>query len=181
MMSFRTLLAAAAAAFSLAPAFAHDGHKHATAEGSPIQVTDAYARVSETGSGAVFLAIANMSGADDTLTGAKSTVAERVELHTHMTDANGVMQMVQIEGGIALPDGATHELKRGGDHVMLLGVATPLKDGDSFSLTLVFQTAGEITFDVTVDNARKPGAGTEAMGEMDHSGHGAGHGTGSGG
>ncbi len=182
MMSFRTLLAAAAAALALAPglppALAHEGHKPATAEGSPVVVTDAYARVTETGSGAVFFVMHNASGHDDVLVATRSDVAEKVELHSHKMDGNGVMQMSRIEGGIPLAAGADHALKRGGDHVMLMGLKTPMKDGDSFPLTLVFETAGEITFDVTVDNQRKPGddkAGAGCDEGMDHD-HGAGAG-----
>ena len=100
-------------------------------------------------------------------------MAQKVELHTHVESADGVMQMIQIEGGIALPAGEMHELARGGDHVMLLGLTQVLKDGDTFPLTLTFEQAGEVTVEAVVDNARKPGEGM-----MDHSGHGAGHGDG---
>ncbi len=178
MLSFRPLLAAAAAALALStplmPALAHEGHTHATAEDAPVQVADAYARVSETGSGAVFFVMHNVSGTDDVLIGAKSDVAEKVELHTHKMDANGVMQMVAIEGGIPLPAEGMHALERGGDHVMLMGLKGPMKDGDTFALTLVFQNAGDVTFDVTVDNARKPGK--PGMEGMDHSAHTSGSG-----
>ncbi|MBE2275824.1 MAG: copper chaperone PCu(A)C [Rhodobacteraceae bacterium] len=173
-MSFRTVLAAAAATLALAPALAHEGHKPATADGSPVVVTDAYARVSETGSGAVFFVMHNASGHDDILVATRSDVAEKVELHTHKMDGNGVMQMSRIEGGIPLAVDADHALKRGGDHVMLMGLKTPMQDGDSFALTLVFETAGEITFDVTVDNQRKPGdamAGKDGEGCDEAAGH----------
>jgi hypothetical protein len=47
---------------------------------------------------------------------------------------------------------------------MLMGVPTPLKDGDTFPLTLVFEQAGDVTVDVTVDNAREPGEPMPKMG-----------------
>lgn len=167
-MSFQSKLAATAAALLLsalpfaAPVAAED-HP----EG--MHIHDVYARSNggEGGSGAVFFMVHNNTETDDVLVGAKTEVAEKAELHTHTEDANGVMQMRQIEGGIPLPAGEMHELARGGDHVMLLGLTRALKDGDTFPLTLVFQQAGEVTVEAVVDNARVPG---EMM--MDHSGHG---------
>lgn len=174
MMSLRFTLAAAAAAFSLAaPALADDAMT--SHPDGMIHVHDAYARNSGVGSGAVFFTIHNNTQTDDRLVGARTEVAERAELHTHVEE-DGVMKMVAIEGGIALPFGEMHELKRGGDHVMLMGLKQELKDGDSFPLTLVFEHYPEMTFDVVVDNARKPEAaaldGEAAMEGMDHSAHG---------
>ena len=111
------------------------------------------------------------TGADDRLVGARSDVAQKLELHTHTMDDAGVMQMMEIEGGVPLPAGATHAFERGADHVMLMGLTRALNDGDSFALTLVFESGAEMTFDVTVDNQRKPGAMGEGMMNM----HGKGH------
>ena len=168
------LRAAAAAALLAFPAFAqsHDG----------IHVTDAYARVSgpSAQSGAVFMVLENHSAEEDRLISATSDVAARVELHTHKQDANGVMQMLEVAEGFAIPGGASHALARGGDHVMLMGLTRSLNHGDSFPLTLTFARGEVITIDVTVDLERKP----EPMGHgaMDHGAHGghAGHGAGHG-
>lgn len=176
-MILRSTFAALAAALSLAfPALA-DEHPDG------MHVHDVYARsMGGLGaSGAVFFMIHNNSETDDRLIAARADVAERVELHTHIEDANGVMQMREIEGGIAVPAGAMHELARGGDHVMLLGLTRELADGDRFPLTLVFETAGELTVEAVIDNARKPAAGSHDHGSHDHGAHGHGHGHGSGG
>lgn len=150
------ILAALAALLAL-PAFA---------EGAP-GIRDAYARISPAGSGAVFLVIENHSAEDDRLVSATSDVADRVELHTHIADANGVMQMVEVEEGFEVKAASTRALQRGGDHIMLLGLTRPLKDGDSFDLTLTFARGGAVTVRVPVDNARKPDG---------HGGHGMQHG-----
>ena len=161
MLSRRFLLAATAA-FTLAsalPAFAEDA----------LHVSDPYAR--STGkvgaSGAVFLHLMNHGTTDDRLIAAKSDVAAKVELHTHTLTAEGVMQMHEIEGGVPLPAGASHAFERGADHVMLMGLTRALKDGDTFPLTLVFDSGAEVTIDVPVDNQRKPGEG--GMEDHDHS------------
>lgn len=162
-MTFRMTFAALAAVLSLA--------LPATAETHPegMHVHDVYARsMGKVGaSGAIFFMMHNNAATDDRLIAARADVAERVELHTHKEDANGVMQMLHVEEGFAIPAGEMHELARGGDHVMLLGLTRELADGDTFPVTLIFEQAGEITVEAVVDNARKPGAGM-----MDHSGHG---------
>ena len=162
-MTFRMTFAALAAALSLS--------LPATAEEHPegIHVHDVYARsMGQMGaSGAIFFMMHNNTDTDDRLVSAAADVAERVELHTHKEDANGVMQMLHVEEGFPIAAGDMHALERGGDHVMLMGLTRDLKDGDTFPLTLTFEQAGQITVEAVVDNARKPGEGM-----MDHSGHG---------
>lgn len=168
-MFARLFPAAAALALMLAaPALAQE-HP----EG--LHIHDVYARSNGAvgGSGAVFFMIHNNTETDDRLIAVATDVAQKAELHTHVESADGVMQMVQIEGGIALPSGEMHELARGGDHIMLMGLTRALKDGDQFSLTLTFEKAGAVQIEATVDNARKPGEGGMMM---DHDGMGDGHG-----
>ncbi len=181
-MSFKSSLFAGAAALSFAmPAFA-DG----------IMIHDAYARASSgmSQSGAAFMEIINHSGADDRLIGAASDIAARVELHTHLEDANGVMRMIEVEEGFAVPAGETHALERGGDHVMFMGLTQALEHGDEVELTLTFEEAGDITVTVPVDLERNPmrqggmqGHGHGQMhgeGDCPGAGHGNGHGQGHG-
>ena len=147
----------------------------AAAAAGDLTATDAYARVSgaTAKSGAVFLVLSNAGTADDTLIAADTPVAERTELHTHLQDAQGVMRMVEVEDGFPVPAGGSHPLARGGDHVMLLGLTGPLKDGDSFPLTLTFEHGGDVTIDVVVDSARDATmpAG-QGAGQGGHAGHG---------
>lgn len=136
-----------------------------------IHVENAYARASgpTAMSGAVFLEIVNHSAThSDRLIAASTEVAERVELHTHVHGADGVMRMVEVEEGFAVAPGETRALERGGDHIMLMGLTRALNDGDSFPLRLVFEREGEVTIEVPVDLNRMPAAG--------QGGHGA-HGT----
>lgn len=152
------------------PAFAHDG----------VMIADPYARsMGGVGaSGAVFFTIMNHSAEDDRLIDARSDAAQKVELHTHKDDGNGVMQMLHVPEGFVIPAGGEHALARGGDHVMLMGLTEALADGDMVSVTLVFEKAGEVVIEAPVDNARKgPMAMDHSGHEMQH-GHGHGHGHG---
>ena len=147
-MSFKSTLLAGVAALSFAlPAFA-DG----------IMIHDPYARASAmmSQSGAAFMEIMNQTDTDDRLIDARSDVAERVELHTHQEDANGVMRMIHVEEGFAIPAGGSHALARGGDHVMFLGLNQPFEHGDEIEVTLVFEQAGEMTVTIPIDLERNP-------------------------
>lgn len=156
-MKLKTLFSAATAAFMLtaAPLFAGD-----------IMIKDAYVRSSTPTSvtGAAFLILMNQGDADDRLISAASDVAGRVELHTHKQDANGVMKMMEVEEGFPVPAGGMHQLKRGGDHIMFMGLTDPLVQGEEISITLTFEKAGEMEVKIPVDHERKPDHGA-----MDHS------------
>jgi len=118
-----------------------------------IAISDAYARfLPGAMSGAAYFVIENSGDTDDRLVGVASDAAERVELHSHMMTADGVAQMAPIEGGIALPAHSVHALESGGDHVMLMGLSGPV--GDSVTLTLTFEAAGDVSVEVPVDNTR---------------------------
>jgi periplasmic copper chaperone A len=164
-MIARFTLAAVAACLSLS--FAAVAEEHPT----ELHIHDVYARVNGGvgKSGAVFFMLHNNTGTDDRLIAATADVAKLVELHTHIESADGVMQMREIEGGVALPAGAMHEFARGGDHVMMMGLTRALQDGDRFPLTLVFETAGEVEVEAIVDNTREVGTGGHgAMHDMMH-------------
>ena len=117
------------------------------AGGGELQVNDAWARPGLAGgNSAVFFVIDN-PGPDDLLLSADSDVAEAVELHkTIMQDET--MQMVQ-QMNVPVPIGET-VFKPGDLHVMLIGLENDLQPGDTFTVTVDFETAGKQTLDVTV-------------------------------
>ena len=130
-----------------------------------IMAKDPYARAASPAAkaGAAFMMIENHTDTDDRLIGVRSDAAKRVELHTHIDKGEGVMQMTQIEGGIAIPSGGAHMMQRGGDHVMLMGLNGPLVQGETVEITLIFEKAGDVVIEIPVDNERN---GTH--GSMDH-------------
>ena len=155
-MSLKTLAIAAigAVAFAL-PGLAQ----------SVISVEDAYARASSpiAKSGAAFMMINNSGDEADRLIGVRTDIARKAELHTHIDDGNGNMSMRKVEGGFVVPANGTHVLKRGGDHVMMMGLTGPLNHGDILRMTLVFEQAGAIDLEVPVDLERKPVHGMKSM------------------
>lgn len=133
-----------------------------------IVITDAYARAASpmAKSGAAFMVIENTDDQDDRLISVQSDVAMKVELHTHIASDQGVMQMRHVPEGFVIPAHGQHALARGGDHVMLMGLKGALAQGDTVSVTLTFDRAGEITVEVPVDYERQD---MMEMGAMDHS------------
>lgn len=116
--------------------------------------------------GAAYLSVTNNGAAPDWLVGASSPVAEKAELHESKIE-NGVMQM-RPKGPVTLKPGETLMLKPGGNHIMLMGLKQPLKEGDSFPLTLTFEKAGALQV-----TAKVMKAGAMSAGEMGHSGMGS--------
>jgi copper(I)-binding protein len=70
------------------------------------------------------------------------------------------MTMRPIAGGITIEPGKSIKLSPGGVHMMFMNIAAPLKQGDSFAATLVFEKAGavKVMFAVQGMGAREPSA-----------------------
>ena len=123
-----------------------------------IVVSDSFVRTSRPGAptGAAFMHIKNTGGESDRLLKATSDIAARVELHTHFDAGDGVMQMIEVEEGFEIAPGATYMLKRGGAHVMFMGLNQTLDQGSKITVTLIFEKAGAIELTIPVDNERQP-------------------------
>lgn len=137
-----------------------------------VKVAHPWARATPPGAkvGAAYLEIAAAKQGADTLIGARAEVAGRVEIHTHKHE-DGIMKMQQIER-LPVAAGQSVVLKPSGDHIMLMDLKKPLVEGDLLPITLVFEKAGEITVEATVEPI-----GAKGPHGMDHQpGHEGGHG-----
>ena len=70
----------------------------------------------------------------------------------------GVAKMRQVTG-LEIKPGETVELKPGGMHVMFMGLKQPLKQGQKVKGTLVFEKAGTVAIEFTVQAAGAPAGG----------------------
>src|SRR5210317_1174774 len=94
-MKLKTILAATAATLAFAiPSLADIMVHHGYARSSGMMAK----------SGAAFMVIEN-TGEADHLVSVTSDAAKRVELHTHIENEEGVMQMVHVEEGFEIPAG----------------------------------------------------------------------------
>ena len=102
-----------------------------------VEVIDPYVRAVPPGAPATaaFMQLKDKGG-DVALVKAYSDVAESVELHTHIHD-HGVMRMRPIKQ-LAMKKGQTVDLQPGGNHIMLIGLTRPVKEGDKVDIDLEF-------------------------------------------
>ncbi len=111
-----------------------------------------YARASIPGAlnSAAYGLLLNLSDTSDTLVSANTDIAQSTELHDTTIDASGVMAMTPLPDGIAVPPLSAVQLKRGGMHIMLIGLTGDLVVGDMLSITLTFANSGSITLTMPV-------------------------------
>ena len=125
----------------------------ALAQTGQLEVNNAWARATpgKAENGAAYVTI--LSPTADRLVSAATPVAQKAELHA-MSMQGMVMEMRPL-ASLDIPAGQPVALKPGGEHLMLLGLHQPLREGQSFPLTLNFEKAGPREVTVSVE---KPGA-----------------------
>ena len=156
-MKMNMLTAAFGALMLVSPAFAH-GFKGGDLEiGHPFIPTPPAVAMTAGG----YLKITNTGTAEDTLIGVESAVAEKTEVHTTEMDADGVARMIHVPS-LTVPAGETLAFERGGYHIMFMGLKQELKEGELVPGTLIFEKAGRIDVEFSID-APKEGE--------DHTGH----------
>jgi copper(I)-binding protein len=104
-----------------------------------IDITDAWARATpgNANSAAVYLHIVSAKDPDKLLS-ADAAMAEKVEVQ----DDAQQNAKASVTAATEIPAGATVNFMPGGRHLTLTGLKSPLKEGDSFLLTLKFDKAG---------------------------------------
>ena len=112
-------------------------------------------------SAAGYLAIANEGTTADRLIGIEVPSVHHAELHMTEHSADGVARMKHVDT-IDIPPGETVLLERGGMHIMLMGLTAPLVEGQMVPATLIFEQAGRVEVEFSVDPA--DGADHSAMG-----------------
>jgi periplasmic copper chaperone A len=107
-----------------------------TAEDS-LKTIDAWARATPPSAqtGAVYVTFRNDAQLPMSITGGTSVVCTTVEIHDHIKHEDGSAEMVRIQA-LDLEPGKSVTLKPGGLHIMLIGLRSPLVEGNTIALTL---------------------------------------------
>lgn len=113
-----------------------------------VTIDGAWARATAPGQANGSVGMIITSQQDARLIAVSSTAAASSEIHTMSMD-NGVMKMRQIED-LPLPAGQAVKLGPGGEHLMLMGLKKPLKEGDTVPLTLTVRYADKHTEKIQV-------------------------------
>ena len=106
------------------------------------------------GTGAAYFTLQNRGKRSDRLLSAASPVARAVELHETVHDGD-LVEMRHAEHGFELPPGATLELRPGGKHLMLSGVALAA-GAHTAPLVLEFEQAGRLEVGLAVEGDGPP-------------------------
>ena len=99
-----------------------------------------------------WLTISNPGPNADRLVGAACDCAGEVQMHTMSVDGQ-MMRMAQVEG-FDIPAGGALTLQPGGDHLMFLGLTSPLEAGSAVEATLTFESG--LTLPVRFDVVQDP-------------------------
>jgi copper(I)-binding protein len=130
-------------------------HSH---EKGDIQVRHPWSRATPPGAkvAAGYMELRNNGRQPDRLVSASTALAQRVEIHITLRDGE-VMKMRQVPA-LEIPARERYELRPGGSHLMLVDLVRPLKQGERFSMRLVFERAGELEVELEVQElgSRRP-------------------------
>ena len=99
--------------------------------------------------GAAYMTIRNTGDTPVILIGLVTPLAMMPEIHESKTDADGVSSMAPADE-ITIAPGESMSLEPGGLHAMLMQLQTPMTEGESYPLTLLFDDGGEVTVEVPI-------------------------------
>ena len=135
-----------------------------------VAISDAWVRPTVTGQKATGAFLKLVAKDNSKLLSVSTPVAGVAEIHEMKMDGN-VMKMAPISS-LDLPAGKVVELKPGGFHLMLMDLKSPLEKGAKVPLTLKFQDAKGVKFqvDLTLDAAMPsmPAGGASSAGGHQH-------------
>lgn len=98
-----------------------------------------------------YLKLKNDGVEPDRLVSATGEIAGKTEIHEMAVDADGVMTMRPVPGGLEVPAGGEVELKPGSFHIMFMDLKQGAKEGVNFKGTLTFEKAGTVEVEFAVD------------------------------
>lgn len=113
-----------------------------------VAVSDAWSRASAPGQVSAAVGLRITSQKEARMVAVSSPASASAEMHT-MTHENNMMKMRMVES-FALPAQKEVVLGAGGDHLMLINLKKPLREGDRVPLTLTVQFADKTTEKIEV-------------------------------
>ena len=157
---------AALFALALAPFLAGRAVAAADYKVGSLDIAQPWARATPKGAstGAAYLTVSNSGSQTERLSCTSSVAAAKCQIHEMAMD-NGVMKMRPVEGGLEVKPGQTVTLKPGAYHIMLEGLKTPLKAGDTLEATLASSGGASVKVDFPVAAIGAPAPGTSAGSE----------------
>jgi copper(I)-binding protein len=136
-----------------------------------IQIGNPWMRATPRGAdvASAYLTVVNRGTEAERLIGGSIPGVSRFEIHRMVMDG-GVAKMRPVEGGLEIQPGQSVTLGPGALHVMLIGLKQPFQQGQHIKGTLVFQKAGKVDVEFTVESIGASGP-TQSMPAGTHPGH----------
>ena len=103
-----------------------------------------------------YMMIENNGEETDRLIGGSASFAGKVEVHEMKMDGE-IMKMRKIAGGLEIPAGGKVTLKAGGLHIMFMKLQEQMKEGEKRTITLEFEKAGSVEFELPVQKVERGG------------------------
>ncbi|RMT05266.1 hypothetical protein ALP55_03677 [Pseudomonas coronafaciens pv. oryzae] len=132
-------------------------------------VDDAWVRATVPGQPSTGAFMRITSSTDSKLVDVASPVAKTVQIH-QMSMKGDVMSMQRVTS-VDLPAGEPVVFDSNGYHVMFMGLASQVKEGDKVPLTLTVEDAKGVKESVQVTAIARSLTSDEDGGHGDHSGH----------
>jgi periplasmic copper chaperone A len=135
---------------ALAATFALTAHAGEVTRAGSLEIDTPWARASvgTARPSAAYVTIRNTGDRPERLIEVTTSVAGHAETHA-MVHEDGVIKM-RPAGPVEIPAGGEVQLAPGGLHIMLMHLNAPLEEGGTLPLTLVFETAGEVTVEAQI-------------------------------
>lgn len=110
------------------------------------QLRDGWVKASEAQNSAAFGVLVNKGDKPFHIVSVSSPASKHIEMHETVEGDDGQMVMRQKEQGFRVEAKSEYVLIPGGNHLMLMGLVTPIHAGDSVSLVVQFEDNS--TYDV---------------------------------
>jgi copper(I)-binding protein len=136
-----------------------------------IEISSPWMRATPRGAdvASAYLTVVNKGTQAERLIGGSLTGVSRFEVH-RMEMEGGVAKMRPVEGGLEIKPGQSVSLTPGSLHVMLIGLTQPFQPGQHIKGTLVFEKAGKVDVEFSVESIGAAGPVQSAPAAA-HSGH----------
>lgn len=121
-----------------------------TPEADSVTVREAWVKAVDNGMTSAFGEIQNTGDEQVRVVSAQSPSSPMLELHEVVSAADGAKAMQPKDGGFTVAANETKVLQAGSDHIMLMGVASPLPPGSDTEITLTFEDGSTSTFTAQV-------------------------------
>ncbi len=111
-----------------------------------LSLVDSWTKASETKMTAIFGVVKNDGDKDVTVSSVTTPASTAVELHETVQGETGEKIMRVANAGFVVPAHGSFELVPGGNHIMLMSLTGPIKEGDTVPLTITLSDGAQRDF-----------------------------------